>query len=72
MGDVYVRDEELDEHAQDSVSSPPEMQSSTDQSCRFEILVLEMNRAWSYWLGLPVPPRAWKLGIPTRPGRDEL
>ncbi|KAL2854222.1 endoplasmic reticulum Oxidoreductin 1-domain-containing protein [Aspergillus pseudoustus] len=40
----------------------------------FEIGVLEMNRLWSYWLGLPVPPRAWKIRLPTRPsrGHEEL
>ncbi|PLB50698.1 oxidoreductin [Aspergillus steynii IBT 23096] len=41
----------------------------------FEICVLEVNRLWSYWLGLPVPPRAWKIRLPGTPvsdGHDEL
>jgi ERO1-like protein beta len=33
------------------------------------ILVMELNRLWSYWLGLPVPPRSWDFRLPTR---DEL
>lgn len=35
----------------------------------YELGVLEANRAWNYWLGLPVPPRTWKIKIPSR---DEL
>ncbi|OJJ88767.1 ER oxidoreductin [Aspergillus glaucus CBS 516.65] len=35
----------------------------------FEIGVLEVNRLWNYWLGLPVPPRTWKIKLPSR---DEL
>ncbi|KAL4883739.1 endoplasmic reticulum Oxidoreductin 1-domain-containing protein [Aspergillus karnatakaensis] len=43
----------------------------------WEIGVLEANRLWSYWLGLPVPPRTWKIKLPTPPPRmqdlhDEL
>ncbi|KAL4765116.1 ER oxidoreductin [Aspergillus foveolatus] len=43
----------------------------------WEIGVLEANRLWSYWLGLPVPPRAWRIQLPQRPPppivvRDEL
>ncbi|RHZ59497.1 hypothetical protein CDV55_106672 [Aspergillus turcosus] len=41
----------------------------------WEIFVLEANRAWSYWLGLPVPPRSWRIRLPHRPemrSRDEL
>ncbi|EAW15194.1 ER oxidoreductin [Aspergillus clavatus NRRL 1] len=41
----------------------------------WEIFVLEANRAWSYWLGLPVPPRSWKIQLPQRPemrSHDEL
>ncbi|EAW20163.1 ER oxidoreductin [Aspergillus fischeri NRRL 181] len=41
----------------------------------WEIFVLETNRAWSYWLGLPVPPRSWRIRLPQRPqmrSRDEL
>ncbi|KKK19954.1 endoplasmic oxidoreductin 1 precursor [Aspergillus ochraceoroseus] len=40
----------------------------------FELSVLEFNRLWSYWLGLPVPPRTWKIRFPTPPARlrDEL
>lgn len=33
------------------------------------ILVMEINRLWNYWLGLPVPPRSWDFHLPTR---DEL
>ncbi|KAA8642306.1 hypothetical protein EYZ11_002896 [Aspergillus tanneri] len=33
----------------------------------FEIGVLEFNRLWCYWLGLPVPPRSWKIRLPRRP-----
>ncbi|KAK2741899.1 endoplasmic oxidoreductin-1 [Myotisia sp. PD_48] len=35
----------------------------------FEILVMELNRLWNYWLGIPVPPRSWKISFPSR---DEL
>lgn len=38
-------------------------------SNRYELGVLEFNRAWNYWLGLPVPPRVWKVKVPSR---DEL
>jgi len=31
---------------------------------RWEIFVLESSRLWNYWLGLPVPPRAWKFRLP--------
>ncbi|KAE8140977.1 endoplasmic reticulum Oxidoreductin 1-domain-containing protein [Aspergillus pseudotamarii] len=40
-----------------------------------EITVLELNRLWSYWLGLPVPPRTWRIKRPMEPemqSRDEL
>lgn len=37
----------------------------------FEILVLETGRLWNYWLGLPVPPRSWKIQLP-RNLNDEL
>ncbi|EFR02134.1 endoplasmic oxidoreductin-1 [Nannizzia gypsea CBS 118893] len=30
----------------------------------WEIMVLELNRLWSFWLGLPVPPRAWEFHFP--------
>ncbi|RAL03595.1 ER oxidoreductin [Aspergillus ibericus CBS 121593] len=33
----------------------------------FEIAVLEVARVWNYWLGLPVPPRSWKIQLPKRP-----
>ena len=33
------------------------------------IIVMETNRLWNYWLGLPVPPRSWDFHLPTR---DEL
>lgn len=46
----------------------------TDET-RFELGVLEFNRLWNYWLGLPVPPRAWRIQKP-RPSdggvQDEL
>ncbi|KAG2415599.1 endoplasmic oxidoreductin 1 precursor [Aspergillus terreus] len=32
----------------------------------WELGVLEANRLWSYWLGLPVPPRSWRI---RRPGQ---
>jgi ERO1-like protein beta len=35
----------------------------------FAIFVMEMNRLWNFWLGLPVPERSWNLHFPTR---DEL
>ncbi|KAG8527138.1 uncharacterized protein KY384_008567 [Bacidia gigantensis] len=35
----------------------------------FKILIMELNRAWSFWLGLPVPQRSWEIKFPTR---DEL
>ncbi|KAL1997903.1 hypothetical protein VTN02DRAFT_465 [Thermoascus thermophilus] len=31
----------------------------------WEILILEISRLWNYWLGLPVPPRSWKIRIPS-------
>lgn len=33
------------------------------------ILLMEMNRLWNFWIGLPVPPRSWDFHFPTR---DEL
>lgn len=36
------------------------------------IMIGELSRAWSYWLGLPVPPRTWAIEWPTPPSRDEL
>ncbi|PWY89295.1 endoplasmic oxidoreductin [Aspergillus heteromorphus CBS 117.55] len=33
----------------------------------FEISVLEISRVWNYWLGLPVPPRSWRIQLPKRP-----
>ncbi|RAL13552.1 ER oxidoreductin [Aspergillus homomorphus CBS 101889] len=40
----------------------------------FEIVVIEFARVWNYWLGLPVPPRAWKVRTPRQAmqARDEL
>ncbi|KAH8429970.1 ER oxidoreductin [Aspergillus melleus] len=41
----------------------------------WDICVLEINRLWSYWLGLPVPPRSWRIRLPGTPvanSRDEL
>ncbi|KAL1967191.1 hypothetical protein VTN77DRAFT_3482 [Rasamsonia byssochlamydoides] len=31
----------------------------------WEIFVMESYRLWNYWLGLPVPPRSWKLQFPS-------
>ena len=39
------------------------------RSGSFEILVIEMSRAWEFWLGLPVRPRTWEISWPDR---DEL
>lgn len=30
----------------------------------FEILRSEAQRLWLFWLGMPVPPRAWDVKIP--------
>jgi len=35
----------------------------------FAIFVMEMNRLWNFWLGLPVPDRSWDFHFPSR---DEL
>jgi len=35
----------------------------------FAILVMELNRLWNFWLGLPVPDRSWDFHFPTS---DEL
>lgn len=35
----------------------------------FRIFILETNRLWSFWLGLPVPMRSWEIRLPTR---DEI
>lgn len=35
----------------------------------FKILIMETNRLWSFWLGLPVPSRSWEIRLPTR---DEI
>ena len=35
----------------------------------FTILILELNRLWSFWLGLPVQERSWEIRLPTR---DEI
>ncbi|ETI19476.1 hypothetical protein G647_09310 [Cladophialophora carrionii CBS 160.54] len=35
----------------------------------FAILVMELQRLWNYWLGLPVPARSWDFHFPSR---DEL
>lgn len=36
------------------------------------IFIMEMARAWNFWLGLPVPPRSWAIEFPAPPSRDEL
>ncbi|EEH17590.2 hypothetical protein PABG_00153 [Paracoccidioides brasiliensis Pb03] len=33
-------------------------------STAWRILIMELNRLWDYWLGLPVPPRSWEIHIP--------
>ncbi|KAI5300383.1 hypothetical protein KEM56_002505, partial [Ascosphaera pollenicola] len=33
------------------------------------IIITEANRLWNYYVGLPVPPRAWEIHFPQR---DEL
>ena len=33
------------------------------------IVIMELNRLWNFWLGLPVPERSWDIKFPTR---DEL
>lgn len=38
----------------------------------FEVLILETSRLWNYWLGLPVPPRSWRIQVPKEMRRDEL
>ncbi|KAI1983121.1 endoplasmic oxidoreductin-1 [Ophidiomyces ophidiicola] len=35
----------------------------------YHITIMELNRLWNYWLGLPTPPRSWKFEFPSR---DEL
>jgi len=36
------------------------------------IFIMEMNRLWNFWLGLPVPPRSWAIEFPEPLRRDEL
>ncbi|KAK5077806.1 endoplasmic oxidoreductin-1 [Exophiala xenobiotica] len=36
------------------------------------ITIMELNRLWNFWLGLPVPPRSWAVEFPKAPSRDEL
>ncbi|EED16205.1 oxidoreductin [Talaromyces stipitatus ATCC 10500] len=38
----------------------------------WQVVVFESSRLWNYWLGLPVPPRQWKIQIPRPPRHDEL
>lgn len=35
----------------------------------FKILILEINRLWAYYLGLPMQPRSWEVRLPSR---DEI
>ncbi|KAJ9263702.1 oxidoreductin [Paecilomyces variotii] len=37
----------------------------------WEISILELDRLWSYWLGLPVTPRAWKIRFPNPPSSGD-
>lgn len=37
-----------------------------------KIFIMEMNRLWNFWLGLPVPPRSWAIEFPEPLRRDEL
>lgn len=32
----------------------------------FKIAILETNRLWAFWLGLPIPERSWEIRLPTR------
>lgn len=32
----------------------------------FKILILETNRLWSFWLGLPIAQRSWEIRLPTK------
>lgn len=32
----------------------------------FKIFILEANRLWSFWLGLPIQERSWEIRLPTR------
>ncbi|KAI2786059.1 Endoplasmic reticulum oxidoreductin-1 [Penicillium oxalicum] len=34
----------------------------------YEIVFWEAQRLWAFWLGLPVPPRPWKIKIPDSEG----
>ncbi|KAL2041536.1 hypothetical protein N7G274_005918 [Stereocaulon virgatum] len=43
------------------ISIPPKM---------FRIIVIELSRLWSFWLGLPIPERSWE--FQWRPQKDEL
>jgi hypothetical protein len=36
----------------------------TDLANSYGILKSESERLWAFWLGLPVPPRQWKLKAP--------
>lgn len=36
------------------------------------IFIMELNRLWSFWVGLPVPERSWDIEWPVAPRRDEL
>ncbi|ETN43342.1 uncharacterized protein HMPREF1541_02501 [Cyphellophora europaea CBS 101466] len=38
----------------------------------WSIGIMETNRLWSWWIGLPVPERSWGLEWPKVPRRDEL
>lgn len=31
----------------------------------FKIAILETNRLWAFWLGLPIPERSWEIRLPT-------
>ena len=35
----------------------------------FSIVIMEADRLWSFWLGLPIRPRTWEIRLPSR---DEL
>lgn len=71
MGHDDVCVEELDGYTPDAVSlHHPSFiwdfvhLGFTDLFCSAEITIWEGQRLWAFWLGLPVPPRAWKIKTP--------
>lgn len=65
MGHDGVRPEELDRYPTNAVSALDNINYIyTDFVCSFEITIWEGQRLYAFWLGLPVPPRPWKLQAP--------